>query len=306
MVLNTKNNLSGVLVMLEVLQQILIFGMVLGGIYALASLGMGLAWGLMHVVNFAHGEWIMISMYTTYWLSVLLHLDPYLLIPINIGVGMTIGAASQKFVFAPVSKRGGGALMTILSTFGISMLMTGIAQALWTQTIYTLPNSYINTSLRIGSISISAAHLNGLVISLVTILAIYLILKKTLTGKAILGTSEITGDTEAASLMGVDTDKIKILSLGLAGAATGVAGTVIATFYYVSPTVGITWGLLGFVVVTLGGLGSFSGLLISGILVGALEAVGDLFLGQAYGYILVYAVFILVLYVRPKGLKGRV
>jgi branched-chain amino acid transport system permease protein len=291
--------------MLELLLQVLIFGMVLGTIYALASLGMGVAWGLMHVVNFAHGEWVMISMYTTYWLSVLLHLDPYLLIPINVGVGMAIGAASQKFIFAPISRRGGGALMTILSTFGISMLMTGIAQALWTQTIYTLTNSYISTRLSFGFVNISAAHLNGLVISVLVISIIYFVLKKTLIGKAILGTSEIVGDTEAASLMGIDTEKIKILSLGLAGAATGVAGTVIATFYYISPTVGITWGLLGFVVVTLGGLGSFSGLLISGILVGLLEAAGNMIFGQAYGYILVYAVFILVLYIRPKGLMGR-
>jgi branched-chain amino acid transport system permease protein len=291
--------------MLELLLQVLIFGMVLGTIYALASLGMGLAWGLMHVVNFAHGEWVMISMYTTYWLSVLLHLDPYLLIPINAGVGMAIGAASQKFIFAPIGKKGGGALMTILSTFGISMLMAGIAQALWTQTIYTLANPYINTRLSFGFVNISAAHLDGLVISVLFILIIYFVLKKTLIGKAILGTSEIVGDTEAASLMGIDTEKIKILSLGLAGAATGVAGTVIATFYYISPTVGITWGLLGFVVVTLGGLGSFSGLLISGILVGLLEAAGNMIFGQAYGYILVYAVFILVLYIRPKGLMGR-
>jgi len=290
---------------LDVILQILVFGVVLGGVYALASLGIGLAWGLMHNVNFSHGEWIMIAMYSTFWLSTLFGLDPLLLIPINMLLGMAIGAVLQKVIFQSVSNRGGGALMTILSTFGVSLLMTGIAQALWKQTIYTLPNHYVNTYLRVGPVSVSAAYLLTFIFSLVAISAIYFFLKKTLIGKAILATSEVLGDPEAASLMSINTAKTNILALGLAGASTGIAGTLIATFYYITPSVGITWSVLAFVVVILGGLGSFSGLLLSGILVGVLETIGNLILGQAYGYIFVYAVFLLVLYFRPKGLKGR-
>jgi branched-chain amino acid transport system permease protein len=290
---------------IEVLGQVLVFGVVLGGEYALAALGMGIAWGLMHVVNFAHGEWIMITMYTTLWLSLIFRIDPYLLIPINILIGLAIGFLSQRFVFAPMSKRGGGWQQTILATFGLSMLMTGLAQALWGQTIYTLPNPYVGTYLRIGFISIPEAHMFGFVISLVTILGIYFFLKKTLIGKAILGTSEVMGDEEAAKLMGIKTSNIKVLALGLSGAAAGIAGTVISTFYYINPGVGITWAALAFVIVILGGLGSFSGLFVSGMIIGVLEAVGNMLLGQAYGLVLVYAVFLFVLYVRPKGLKGR-
>ncbi len=291
--------------MLETLIQVVSFGIILGGIYALASLGMELAWGLMHVVNFAHGEWIMIAMYSTYWISVLFGLDPYLILPLNILVGMLIGSILEKFVFEPVRSGGGGALMSIISTFGISMLMMGIAQALWKQNFYTLPNLYMKTSVRIGYVSISAAYLVGFMLSLIAISAIYLFFKKTLTGKAILATSEVIGDPEAAPLVGIDTKKIKILTLALAGAATGISGTIIATFYYIYPTVGMTWCLLSFVVVILGGLGSFKGLLVGGIIVGLLEVIGSMLLGQAYGYILVYLLFIIILYVRPRGLMGR-
>jgi len=290
----------------DIVIQLLVFGVVLGGIYAFASLNLGLSWGLMHVVNFANGEWIMLAMYSTYWLSIIFHFDPYLLIPIDILIGIGVGSVLQWLVFEPVSKRGGGALMTILSTFGISMLIIGLSQALWSQTIYTLPNPYVSTRIAVGSISVSEAHLFAFLLSILAMLAVYLFLKKTRTGKAILATSEITGDPVAAGLMGVNTPRIRILSMALSGATAGIAGAVIATFYYVYPSVGTTWSLIAFVVVILGGLGSFSGLLLGGIVVGVMEAMGNLLLGQAYGFILVYVVFLIVLYIRPRGFMGRV
>ncbi len=293
------------MITLDVMLQLLGFGTVLGGIYALASLGLGLAWGLMHVVNFAHGEWIMIPMYLTYWLSIIFGLDPYLIIPINMALGALIGFASQVLLFEPASKRGGGALMTILSTMGLSLFMIGVAQALWKQTFYSLPNPYIDTYLAMGPVSISEAHMIAFAFSCIAISAIYLFFKKTLIGKAILATSEIIGDPEAASIMGINTGKIRVLSMMIAGASTGIAGTLIATFYYIYPNVGITWCLLAFVIVIMGGLGSFQGLFIGGVIVGILEAIGSLILGSAHSYILVYAVYLLFLYLRPKGLMGR-
>ena len=292
--------------LLDVVIQLAVFGVVLGGIYAFASLNLGLSWGLMHVVNFANGEWIMLGMYSTYWLSIIFHIDPYLLIPINILLGIAIGVVFQYLVFEPVSKRSGSALMTILSTFGISILLIGVSEALWQQNIYTLTNPYVSTRLSFSSFSISEAHLFAFLLSIVTMCGIYLFLRKTLTGKAILATSEITGDPVAAGLMGVNTPRIRILAMALSGATAGIAGSVIATFYYVFPSVGTTWGLIAFVVVILGGLGSFSGLLLGGIVVGVMEAMGNLLLGQAYGFILVYVVFLVVLYIRPKGFMGRV
>ncbi|RLG52276.1 MAG: branched-chain amino acid ABC transporter permease [Thermoproteota archaeon] len=289
--------------MLGVLAQILAFGLVLGCIYSLAFVGLGLAWGVMHVINFAHGEWIMVTMYSTYWLVVLFNLDPYLIIPLNIAIGAVIGFVTQKQLIEPVLK--GAPLSTILSTFGLSTLLIGIAQALWKQNFLSTPNKYIEVSVNVGGVRLSAAHIIAAIMSVAVMLGVYAFFKKTLTGKAILATSDVIGDPEVASLMGINAAKVRLLTLMLAGALTGIAGTLIATFYYVYPYVGLTWCLLGFVIVVLGGLGSFLGLFIAGIIVGVLEGVGSVLLGTAYSYLLVYAVFLLVLYVRPRGLMGR-
>ncbi|MEM2530034.1 MAG: branched-chain amino acid ABC transporter permease, partial [Candidatus Bathyarchaeia archaeon] len=118
-------------------------------------------------------------------------------------------------------------------------------------------------------------------------------------------TSDLIGDPEVAGLVGIDVVRTRTLTLILAGISTGIAGTLIGTFYYVYPYVGLTWSLICFVIVVLGGLGSFKGLLIAGLIVGVLEGLGSLALGAAYGYILVYAVFLSILYLRPRGLMGR-
>jgi branched-chain amino acid transport system permease protein len=289
--------------MLETLPQILAFGLVFGGVYALASLGLGLAWGIMHVINFAHGEWIMISMYFTYWLTILFGLDPYFVMPINIALGALIGALTQRHLVEPVLK--GGATATILSTLGLSSILIGITQAIWKSTPRNTPNVYVETSLGIGPVRLSLAHLLAFAISIIAITAIYSFFKSALTGKAILATSDLIGDPEVAGLVGIDAAKMRVLTLILAGASTGVAGTLIGTFYYVYPYVGLTWSLICFVVVVLGGLGSFKGLLIAGLIIGVLEGLGSLIFGSAYGYILVYAAFLMILYLRPRGLMGR-
>ncbi|RLE51364.1 MAG: hypothetical protein DRJ21_00285 [Candidatus Methanomethylicota archaeon] len=289
--------------MLDVLAQIIAFGLVLGGIYALAATGLGLAWGIMHVINFAHGEWIMIAMYTTYWLVVLLGIDPFWTMPINIVLVAVIGYFTQKYLVEPVMK--GGALATILTTFGLSSIMVGLAQALWKQNYYATPNPYPAMVLRLGIIRLSAAHLMAFIFSVAVISLVYIFFKKTFTGKAILATSELIGDPEVASLVGINTEKIRLLTLTLAGASAGVAGTLIATFYYIYPYVGLAWCLICFVVVVLGGLASFLGLFIAGLIIGVLEGLGAIIFGTAYSYLLVYAAFLIVLYLRPRGLMGR-
>lgn len=289
--------------MLDVLPQILVFGLILGGVYALASLGLGLAWGIMHVINFAHGEWIMISMYLTHWLTMLFGLDPYLAIPISIAFGGLMGFLSQRHLVEPVLK--GGATATILSTLGLSSIMIGVTQALWKSTPRNTPNWYVETALGIGPVRLSLAHLMAFAMSISAITLIYLFFKGALIGKAILATSDLIGDPEVAGLVGIDVVRTRTLTLILAGISTGVAGTLIGTFYYVYPYVGLTWSLICFVIVVLGGLGSFKGLLIAGLIVGVLEGLGSLALGAAYGYILVYAVFLSILYLRPRGLMGR-
>ena len=262
-----------------------------------------MAWGIMHVINFAHGEWIMISMYFTYWLTILFGLDPYFVMPINIALGALIGALTQRHLVEPVLK--GGATATILSTLGLSSILIGITQAIWKSTPRNTPNVYVETSLGIGPVRLSLAHLLAFAISIIAITAIYSFFKSALTGKAILATSDLIGDPEVAGLVGIDAAKMRVLTLILAGASTGVAGTLIGTFYYVYPYVGLTWSLICFVVVVLGGLGSFKGLLIAGLIIGVLEGLGSLIFGSAYGYILVYAAFLMILYLRPRGLMGR-
>jgi len=287
----------------EVILQVLASGIVLGGIYAIASLGLGLSWGILHVINFAHGEWILISMYASYWLVILLGVDPLILIPINILLGALIGMLTQRLLVETTKK--GGALASILSTFGLSLTIIGSSQLLWKSYARTMPNRYINMVVKMGVVRVSGAHFVSFLVSVGVIMAIYIFFKRTLIGKAILASSEIFGDPEVALLMGVDVRRIRLITMALAGISTGVAGNLIATFYYIHPYIGTLWCILAFVVVVLAGLGSLKGIIIAGILVGILESVGSLLIGTAYSYILVFLAFILTLYIRPRGLMGR-
>ncbi len=291
------------MITLEVLLQILVSGVLLGGIYALASLGLGLSWGIVHVINFAHGEWILLSMYASYWLVNLFGVDPLLLIPLSALIGAGIGVFTQKFLVETTER--GGALATILSTFGLSLTIIGTSQLLWKSYARTIPNRYIEMVIKVGVIRISGAHFVSFLVAIALITSIYILFKKTLTGKAILASSEIFGDAEVALLMGVNVKRIKLLTMALAGISAGIAGNLIATFYYIHPYIGMLWCILAFVVVVLAGLGSLKGIIIAGVIVGILECLGSLIIGTAYSYILVFLAFILTLYLRPRGLMGR-
>lgn len=291
------------MITLETILQVLASGIILGGIYALASLGLSLSWGILHVINFAHGEWILLSMYATYWLVILLGIDPLLLIPLNALIGALIGIFTQRFLVETMER--GGALATILSTFGLSLTIIGTSQLLWKSYARTIPNRYIETVVKIGVVRVSGAHFTSFLVAVALITIIYIFFKRTLIGKAILASSEIFGDTEVALLMGVDVKRIRLITMALAGASAGVAGNLIATFYYIHPYIGMLWCIIAFVVVVLAGLGSLKGIIIAGVIVGILESVGSLLIGTAYSYILVFLAFILTLYLRPRGLMGR-
>lgn len=288
--------------------QLLISGLVLGSIYAAASAGLGIAWGIMHVINFAHGEWIMLAAYLTYWLTVLLGIDPYLSAIITIPTLASIGFIAQEFLVEPVLKartfaeRG---LSTILTTFGMSTILIGLALTLWKENYYVTPNIYAGMVVNLLIARISGAHLIAFIGSLILMIVLYLFFKRTFLGKAILAGSEMFGDPEIAQIVGINIKKIRLITLSIAGAFTGASGTMIATFFYVYPYVGLTWSLIAFVAVVLGGLGSFSGLLIAGLIIGILEEIGAFILGSAYSYLFVYTAFLLILYLRPRGLFGR-
>lgn len=290
--------------------QLIVSGFILGFIYALATLGLGLSWGIMHVVNFAHGEWIMISMYITYWAVTILHVDALIALPLAIFIGLAIGFLTQLLLIEPtiprtktVMERG---FASILVTSGESIFLIGLALSLWRENYYSTPNPYASIRLNFFNVVfLPGSKVIAAIGSILSVMIIYLFFKKTFTGKAILATSELFGDPEMAQVLGINIKRMRIITLTLSGLATGIAGGLISLYFYTCPYVGLIWVMIAFVVVVLGGLGSFSGLLLAGIVIGICEEIGSIIFGTAYSYVLVYIIFLLILYIKPTGIFGR-
>ena len=290
--------------------QLIVSGVILGFIYALASLGLGLSWGIMHVVNFAHGEWIMIAMYTTYWAVITLHIDALFALPLAIFIGLAIGYLTQLLLIEPTIPRTKTAeergFASILVTSGESIFLIGLALSLWGSNYYSTPNLYSSIRLNFFDVVfLPGSKVIAAIGSIISVMVIYLFFKKTFTGKAILATSELFGDPEMAQVLGINVKKMRMITLTLSGLATGIAGALISLYFYTFPYVGLIWVMIAFVVVILGGLGSFSGLLLAGIVIGICEEIGSIIFGAAYSYVLVYIVFLLILYLKPTGIFGR-
>ena len=289
--------------MLQALMQNIVYGILIGALYGLAAIGLSLVFGVTKFLNVSHGELLMFGGYASFWIFRLLNIDPFLSIPLNILFLVLIGYILYKLIFVrlvkyPVENK---IKNSLLIGFGLSIVLQNIALLLWTADDRSITTSYIGQAIKVLGIRIPVVRLAGLVIAVVALVALQLFLKRTYTGKAIRATVE---DWEAASLMGINIHKVYLLTFIMGCALAGVAGMLVSVGISVDPSMGLDWTLKGLVVLVLGGLGSMTGTLIGGIVLGVTESATAFFIGGNYRQIAGLVLFILILIFRPQGLFG--
>ena len=285
---------------IEILLQTLASGVLIGLIYALVAIGLTMIFGVMDIVNFAHGEFLMLGMYASFWLFSLYALDPMFTLPLTVlmlfGVGVLIyKTVIRRIIDAPM-------LSQIFATFGLMFLLRGIAQFLWKPDFRSIENSIVNGGVNLHGIQLGLPQLVAGLGAVVVTGTIYWFLHRTKLGAALEATA---ADKEAARLMGIDSHKMFALAWGIGAACAGAAGALLSTFFPIFPEVGATFILIAFVVVNLGGFGSVAGAFIAGILIGVIEVMGGLLLGPQYKLAVVLVLFLAVLMFRPQGLMGK-
>ena len=281
------------------LLQVLVSGVLMGFVYSLVSMGLTLIYGVMEIVNFAHGAFLMVGMYIAYWMSKVAGIDPVLSIPIcALGIGL-LGAATYRFIIRKVMDA--PPLAQVFATFGLMLVLEAVAQFLWSADFRTVENTYFSGVIDILGLRLGTAKLIVSLGALLTTGGLFWFYSKTKTGKALQATAI---SKQAAKLMGIDTDRMFMISWILGGASVGIAGALLATFYNLFPTVGTGFVLIAFAVVVLGGFGSITGTLYAGLIIGVIESFAGIF-APAFKYAVVYAIFIAVIVFKPKGLMGR-
>jgi branched-chain amino acid transport system permease protein len=280
--------------------QSLISGILIGGVYALIGIGLTIIFGVMRVINFAHGDILMIGMYATYYVFTLLHIDPFLSIVITIPLMFLFGALLQKVFINRVLD----ALPQnqILLTIGLGLIMSNTMALAFTSDYKILTTSYSSSSMKLLGISISTPLVISFAITAVITAVLYWFLLKTDTGQAIRATAQ---DREAARLMGINVGRMSIIAFGLGSALAGTAGALIAPTYYIFPQVGSVFTLKAFVITVLGGMGSVIGATLGGVLIGVAESIGGVYFGAGWKEVVVFVLFLLVLLFKPSGLLGK-
>jgi branched-chain amino acid transport system permease protein len=286
---------------METFIQLTISGFLLGGVYALMSVGLTLIFGVARIINFAHGEYLMLAMYGAYWGSTLFGINPYLLfIPISIFIYF-LGAITYDFVLyrtvtAPTN-------VQVFVTLGLSTALQGLALWWWKGDFRSIKADLITTSvLHIGQFTVNVASLIASVVALICSITLIIFLRSTHMGRAISATVQ---DRQAASLMGVNVDRIYRFAFSLGVALAGAAGCLFSPIYPAYPTVGSDMILVSFVIVVLGGLGNLSGAMLGGIVIGIVETWSGYYINTAMKQLVYFLIFIAILIVRPTGFFGE-
>jgi branched-chain amino acid transport system permease protein len=284
--------------------QIAATGLLMGLIYALIAVGLSLIFGLMDVVNFAHGEFLMLAMYATFGFAVFAHLDPVIALPLVAAVMFVVGASVYAGIVrhAMRSKVNAG-MVQIFSTFGLATLIQGGAQFFFTPDFRNVDHTWLSSgTLELFGIYLPWTQLFGGAISLVAFGGLYLMMTRTDFGRALEATRE---DKGAVALVGIDSNRVFALGWGLGAALVGVAGAVLASSYAIHPQVGAGFATVAYITVALGGFGSVFGALAAGLIVGVVEAVTANLLPPSMKSIGIYALYLVVIFLRPQGLFGK-
>jgi len=286
--------------MFTILIQLLINGLLVGGIYALVSIGLCLIFGVLEIVNFAHGEFLMLSMYMTYWLFNVLGIDPYLSVLIVIPVFFVFGTIIQRTIIQPLLDA--PHLNQIFATVGLSMIFQNVALLLWHADYRTIKATYTSKVFVTGNYVIGFTRLVAFLIAIGAILVLFLFLKNTYVGKSIRALAQ---ERRASQLMGINIFKTYQIAFGIGIAITGLAGVILMPIFYTFPTVGNLFSLTAFVVVILGGYNNLVGALFGGLIIGLIESFAGFLVSPHLKEAIYFVIFILILLFRPTGLLGH-
>ena len=285
---------------MELIIQVLVSGLLIGGVYALISVGLNLIFGVVRIINFAHGEVLMLAMYAAFWLNKLFGMDPYVSALLVLPALFLFGVLLQRVIVQPIQEA--SANMQIFATVALSLILQNLALIFWKGDFRTVQTSYAMSTLEVMNIIISVPRLIAFLVALASILLLYGFLKHTFLGKAL---RAIVEDNTVARLMGIKVDRLYLLAFGLGAAFTALGGILLIPFSSVYPMVGGPFTLIAFIVVVLGGLGSMSGTFLGGLFIGVVESFGGTYVSPAWKEAIYFGIFILVLLVRPQGLFGK-
>lgn len=286
------------------LPQTLVYGVLVGALYGLAAVGLSLVFGVTDFLNVAHGEFLMLGGYASFWLFNLLGVDPFASIPLSIIFLLLIGLILYRVLFVRMVKLPTEDKIrnTLLVGFGLGLILQNVAQRLWTADIRSITPDYVGAVFEVAGVRFPIVRVAGLVISFVALIGLQLFLRRTYTGKAIRATVE---DWEAATMMGINVYRVYLLSFVMGAALAGVAGTLVGVGYSLEPTMGMHWTLTSMIVMVLGGFGSITGTFVGGIVLGVTESVASIIIGSNYRQVVGLVIFILVLIVRQSLLTPR-
>ena len=280
--------------------QAVINGILFGAVYATIGIGFSLVWGVMNIINVAHGSFIMIGAYLSYTLYAVLGVDPFLSIPLVMAVLFGLAYMIQKFVLNRVVR--GSVFITLTFTFGLQILIANVCLLIWSADYRSVKLPYSSAGFQIGGVVVPLVRLGIFAVALVLTGLFYLFMRKTKTGIAINATAL---NFEGAKTVGIDVYNIYAITFGVSAALAGAAGCLISPIMSVNPFVGGPLVGKAFVISILGGLGSTIGALAGGMVLGLVETVGTVFISSSYQELLGFSVLVLVLVFRPQGLLGK-
>jgi branched-chain amino acid transport system permease protein len=280
--------------------QVTIDGLLTGMIYALVASGLSLIWGVMDVLNFAHGEFLMVGMYVSYWLGFLMDIDPLISWIASGAFCFIIGILTYKLIIHHCLS--GPPLAALLATFGLAMILKNVALNRFSPNFRILTNTILGGKrIILGDLVLAMPQLVAGIFALIIVFIIYYIIKRTRFGWAIQATAM---DKESAELMGIKTEWIFALVFGLGGICVGIAGGLLPSYLAVHPEVGGLFSLIAFVAVAMGGFGSIPGALVAALCIGLAESLGGFYIAPVFKYVIVFGLYLVVIMFRPKGLFG--
>ncbi|HEY7519122.1 MAG TPA: branched-chain amino acid ABC transporter permease [Methylomirabilota bacterium] len=282
------------------LVQTLINGTLQGGVYAAAAVGLSLIFGVSGILNAAHGELVMLGAFATYWLVTLYHVDALLTLPISFALLFALGWALQYFLLNRTLGR--PILLSLLVTFGISLILVNAALRLWTADYRMLRVPYFQQSLIIGDFIVPLSRVVACVVAVTMVAALSWLLAATRLGRMIRATAQ---DGEMARMLGVDPRAVYALTFGLGAGVSGVAGSLVAFYTPVEPNMGLTYTLFAFAVVVLGGLGYTAGVIWGGLALGVAQALTETYLEAGLSLLVAFALLYGILRFMPAGIMGK-
>jgi branched-chain amino acid transport system permease protein len=280
--------------------QLVVSTLLLGGVYALIAVGLTLIFGVMRVVNFSHGEFLMLGMYLAFWSFTGLGLDPYVTLVATLPVSLAVGWMSYRAIMGPIVHASHN--VQVFTTVGLSIALQNLALVLWTADARFVRTAYYAVVVRIAGAAFNVAQIVAFAVAVALTAALFAFMRWSYTGKVMRATAQ---DRQAAALMGIDTDRVYGVTWAVGIACVGAAGVLLAPIYPVYPTAGLQFVLIAYVAVVLGGLGDMVGAVIAALLVAAVEVIGSYTIGTAWKEVLYLVLFIAILVVRPAGLFGQ-